>query len=926
MLYALPRTRNGLKVAVSRRNHGRFRRAASGTLKNIVRFGKAWSLDGNRAARKRFGQLGGPAMACATRTFTALLMSRVDGLDSSRFYLTVGEGRMFRLEFCANVTVHDEVAPNSIVRVDYVNITNGNMLSCRLPQPVDRQRRSLFGDTIDTPTRPTFLIYIVSFCGFSEPPAASPQLKGTGHQTMMPVRRKLDWEVSVSTVSIAAFGASGCCRGHFLRHFTSTPAVGNPVWRAIPSATHGSDRLVALSVPEISAGCGRGLAVMNFYNGTGYQGRSIMEYYRTCSYGQVLPSQLDVVGPIDIPCQGTLNVPFTFPTGNSFNTSTCGNDNMLKWHYYLDSIVTDPKRGYNIVPTNYHHKVILMPRYFSSRIRGRFWVLPKAPGGQQEDCNGFAGSGSIGPWIRQLSSVNRYGTGLIWWSGDVFNSIEFLFHEVGHTLSMAHADIAGGCDLGDQCDHTCPMGATGGQGIRCPNAPHLYQLGWGRPYRWLQDSDLRYGMYQPIDLPPQMSGTSTSVAVEIGSDRFFFSARINTQLFDLPYRSWENGPYVLLHSYKGTAVTPYARTILLASTSLRGIALDPISGITMNFTSWDPRLGARVIVCRRSKSKEQTCGDGLDDDCDFLPDELDPDCAGRMPEAVGAGTDEEYQGSNDRSPLPRQPPSPRPPSPPPPSPLPPSPPPPSPPPPSPLPPSPPPPSPPPPSPIRAQPPSSRPPSPLPPSPPPPSPLPPSPLPPSPPPPSPIRAQPPSPRPPSPLPPSPPPPSPLPPSPPPPSPQPLSSLRAQSPSPRPPSPPPPSPPPPSPPPPSPPPPAPEPPELPLPPGAWMTPPNLPETPTPPNEPSTPPLPAAAKPPRPRSPPPPRPVETGKSPADLEPRPRARQSQTARGAIARLGSFCFCTRTRAVQMRAFGVRRVSAGGQAFAASKYLGRRRN
>jgi hypothetical protein len=88
----------------------------------------------------------------------------------------------------------------------------------------------------------------------------------------------------------------------------------------------------------------------------------------------------------------------------------------------------------------------------------------------------FAGTASIGPQSRMLSEVNNFGTGVVWMNGDVNLDIEFLFHEVGHNLGMAHADVPGHCDLYDQCDHTCPMGATGGQGIRCPNAPHLWQV------------------------------------------------------------------------------------------------------------------------------------------------------------------------------------------------------------------------------------------------------------------------------------------------------------------------------------------------------------------------------------------------------------------------------------------------------------------
>ncbi|GLI65342.1 hypothetical protein VaNZ11_008891 [Volvox africanus] len=465
----------------------------------------------------------------ATGTLMSLLMSRVTGPDAARHYLTVGQGKMFRLEFCPNITGPEELAPNTIVTIDYSNITNGVMFSCRLPRQPGTARRALFGDIINPPIQPTFLVYIVSFCGFSEPAIATPQ------------------------------------------------------------------------------------SIYNLFNGTGYQGRTVEDFYDTCSYGQISPSKVDVVGPIEIPCTGSLSLNFAFPSGNTFDTKSCDDDNLLKWHFYLDALMLSSKKYAGITPTDYNHKIMLLPRTFSARIR---------------NCNGFAGSASVGPWLRVFSNVNKYGTGLIWWSGDVVNSIEFLFHEVGHTLGMAHADVLGGCDLGDQCDNTCPMGATGGQGIRCLNAPHMWQLGWGKPKTWL-DKDLRYGVVKTVTIAPQLSNKDTAVAVQIGDTRYFLSIRMNTQPYDLPFRPWENSPYLLLHSYKGTPSAPYARTILLSTTSLNGNNTDLASSLVVKFDAWDPRDGATVLVCRRLSAKEKLCGDGLDDDCDFLADEEDPDCIGR---------------------------------------------------------------------------------------------------------------------------------------------------------------------------------------------------------------------------------------------------------------------------------------------------------
>ncbi|GIL55710.1 hypothetical protein Vafri_11231, partial [Volvox africanus] len=467
-------------------------------------------------------------------------------------------------------------------------------------------------------------------------------------------------------------------------------------------------------------------SIYNLFNGTGYQGRNVEDFYNTCSYGQISPSTVDVVGPIEIPCTGNLSLNFAFPSGNTFDTKSCDDDNLLKWQFYLDQLMLSSKKYAGITPTDYNHKIILLPRTFSARTR---------------NCNGFAGSASVGPWIRAFSNVNKYGTGLIWWSGDVVNSIEFLFHEVGHTLGMAHADVLGGCDLGDQCDNTCPMGATGGQGIRCLNAPHMWQLGWGKPKTWLE-RDLRYGMVRKVTVAPQLSDKDTAAALQIGDNKYFISVRVNTQPYDLPFRSWENSPYVLLHSYKGSVAAPYARTILLSTTSLKGTNFDLGSGLVVKFDAWDPREGATVLVCRRFNRTETLCGDGLDDDCDFLVDEEDPDCTRR-----GSANNSGDSGNGDsidvgfvetRNPPPprifSQPilggarsPSPRPPPPKPPPPRPPAP--------SPPPPSPPPPSPPrpqfkrsPPSPVRSPPPG---PSPPPPRPPPPRPSPPRPSPPRP---------------------------------------------------------------------------------------------------------------------------------------------------------------------------------------------------
>jgi hypothetical protein len=103
----------------------------------------------------------------------------------------------------------------------------------------------------------------------------------------------------------------------------------------------------------------------------GGEARNMSGYYDTCSYGQVKvedEAQLKVVVDLVIPCSGTLIIPFIFPTTNNFDTKSCGNDNMLKWQYHLDSVV----RAKGIEPTDYNHKIILLPNFFTGKSKRWF--------------------------------------------------------------------------------------------------------------------------------------------------------------------------------------------------------------------------------------------------------------------------------------------------------------------------------------------------------------------------------------------------------------------------------------------------------------------------------------------------------------------------------------------------------------------------
>jgi hypothetical protein len=103
------------------------------------------------------------------------------GEDAVGYYLLQDVGQLYRVSFCEALPVF-EIPLNVPVELSYESIQDGVLYSCCKPRSLavnaaaptaGSARRALWGDTISTPTRPTFLIYLVSMCGFSMPPVAT---------------------------------------------------------------------------------------------------------------------------------------------------------------------------------------------------------------------------------------------------------------------------------------------------------------------------------------------------------------------------------------------------------------------------------------------------------------------------------------------------------------------------------------------------------------------------------------------------------------------------------------------------------------------------------------------------------------------------------------------------------------------------------
>ncbi len=105
------------------------------------------------------------------------------------YYFKQLGGKVHRLAFCTEMR-RERVPMDTLVDISYDRIVDGVMQSCALPSPAAtaatassgglRRRRALLGDIITTPTQVRILVYITSFCNFSQPPSFTPEVRNAG--------------------------------------------------------------------------------------------------------------------------------------------------------------------------------------------------------------------------------------------------------------------------------------------------------------------------------------------------------------------------------------------------------------------------------------------------------------------------------------------------------------------------------------------------------------------------------------------------------------------------------------------------------------------------------------------------------------------------------------------------------------------------
>lgn len=382
---------------------------------------------------------------------------------------------------------------------------------------------------------------------------------------------------------------------------------------------------------------------------------NIQLYYSTCSYNKVSwdPRYNKVVGPIDIPCSGVLvRGILSYP----WTSTKCGAAEQAAW---LDIAETKAR---NLSLTNPELAAVMS---WTDRRRA-VMILPGAV-----SCP-WAGLGMTG-------CVGSRCTAFI--KGLYASKMTVIYHELQHNMGLGHA-TRGRDEYGDNSDSMGDAVSVATNKMLCHNAAYMWRIGWAKPLNHLYDAYLNANFgdnsagnltagdfnannnLRGIRLPATSLSDSNFVRVSLGA--------VNTQpdgyrmtypIYFISYRSKRLGARaydsampstldrrVYVHNFNGSIwERDYNKTELVAlgtnlinfaslyGTSNRSSWTSPYitpqgfggslvgGAIKLTVTNTQPDF-AIINLCRLTSLRENDCENGIDDDCDGLVDDEDPDC------------------------------------------------------------------------------------------------------------------------------------------------------------------------------------------------------------------------------------------------------------------------------------------------------------
>ncbi|KXZ44743.1 hypothetical protein GPECTOR_63g68 [Gonium pectorale] len=405
-------------------------------------------------------------------------------------------------------------------------------------------------------------------------------------------------------------------------------------------------------------------AIQNYvlFNNSSPVSNALDRFYTTCSYNKTFfkPSNVTVVGPVSLPCSGWIprNTTAGAATVERTNATVqdwwdfsafCGASEQAAWQRGTEAWATNA--------SNSDPKLAALTRTAVDR-RRNIYILPtnvKCP---------WEGYGDVtctkpicDTFIRSSSAVSSS-----------FGAAAFL-HEQMHNYGLEHSG-RGADPYGDDAD---VMGnfLPAGNALMCHNAPSMWRVGWATPIVDPRNSSPLFGNLTSanfsmssnvltLTVPSAHVSDANMVVVNLGAadnskfssgipgvDTYYISYRVKAATagaFDGGLPSKYNRT-MFIHRYNGVQDERVfgARPTQLYTSSMSGTKIW-YSTSASNFTIAADGTGgglrvtlvnansthATVQICKMF-SIQEICGasksdDGVDHDCDGLPDCSDPDC------------------------------------------------------------------------------------------------------------------------------------------------------------------------------------------------------------------------------------------------------------------------------------------------------------
>ncbi|GIM08636.1 hypothetical protein Vretimale_12653 [Volvox reticuliferus] len=344
-----------------------------------------------------------------------------------------------------------------------------------------------------------------------------------------------------------------------------------------------------------------------------------------CSYGNIILKRSNtIILSLSLPCGGTR------PNNATWNSTSgaCGDNELLGWMEYA---VSNTPQVLGIDPSQFRRRVL---------------VLPSASGTGGSLCPSWQQRGSYGCDENQGCDI--------WVRGERDHLLQWLLAQIGASMLLQPATSSANpsgvnplVSSGQPTDPSCALGSAEGD-YQCFNGPNAFKLLLASPWKQVyDDSNLVVGVKETVTLRP--AALSANNLLLVVSKRKPSPSTAPRPLYG-QYRAPVGGDAglpaavagrLVLHSVNVDSpplgLEPGTPTVLLAALDVGQSYRFQPAKVLVRFKSWTPPdkkdVGgvtggsATVSICRYDGLSETgKCQDGIDNDCDGLTDEDDPDC------------------------------------------------------------------------------------------------------------------------------------------------------------------------------------------------------------------------------------------------------------------------------------------------------------